>query len=271
MNRADWLLHRGFIFLADVLSFYTSYNLHHRTQCHNMPTLTTYQTPKDKHPRTVCFETHTDHTKRFVSYGLVTGSKSVRRELDMPCSVCIYDSTLRAIAKERFESNPIRAEMSVLGDGNDVCDANVRNALTNCDDACVQFWENNYSLFGSHDVSGLKSASSQLALYPSAFHAAVHSNDVMYEKYHGVRSTSRSELQEHLFAIACRFQINTNNNMYLYAMHIHMDKKKHVSLTTREQIWSVVKDQLLSSPHQWMGVPNNVHFKDLCEMDGWMF
>lgn len=242
-----------------------------------MPTITSYLTPECQHPRTVCFHTRTDkENKRYVRYGLVTGSKRVRRQLDMPCSAHVFDSTLCAIAKERFDKQPIRAEIGVLVDGDIVCDDvrddDVCEALANCDTASgVQFWENNMALFGSHDSCGLADASTHAPLLsPSVFLSAIQNKDVMHEKHHGVRSTSRSGCYEHLFAIACRFQINVDNSMFVYASHIHSGKKT-VPLATRTRIWNAVKDQLLVSPQQWVGVPPNVHFKHLCEMDGWTF
>lgn len=236
-----------------------------------MPTIATYPTPEHQHPRTVCFHTHTDNKKkRFVTYGLVTGSKRVRRELDMPCSAQVFDNTLRAIAKERFDKQPIHAEIGVMADGDDICDDDVCDALSNCDEACVQFWESNMMLFGSHNACALANAPSHTPLSPSTFRASIQNNDVMHEKYYGVRSTSRSGCYEHLFAIACRFQINADSSMFLYASHIHSDKKT-VPLSTRTRIWSAVKAQLLASPQQWVGVPTDVHFKHLCKMDGWTF
>lgn len=205
-----------------------------------------------------------------MTYGLATGSKRVRRELDMPCSAHVFDSTLRALARERFDQQPIRAEIGVVTEGDDIGDDDVCDGLSNGDEACVQFWENNMMLFGSHDKYGVADASSRKSLSPSAFREAIQNYDVVHEKYYGIRSTSRSGAYEHLFAIACRFQINADSSMFLYASHIHSDKKT-VPLNVRANIWGAVKDQLLDCPQQWVGVPTDVHFKHLCEMDGWAF
>ena len=102
-----------------------------------------------------------------------------------------------------------------------------------------------------------------------SFVEAIQNNDVLQEKHYHIRPcTTKDGYYEHLFAVACRFPLQDDNSLYMYATHVHIGTKT-VTHTKRKEIWSMVKAQLVSNPQQWLGVPDNVYFKHLCEMDGW--
>lgn len=229
-----------------------------------------YSSPIKNRPRSVCFKTYTKNKKRFVRYGIVSGSKNVRKQLDMPLSAKVYDETLKQIAFERYQKRPIRAELNVVDADENINEEDVQSALSVNDADAVQFWENNILLFGAYDdvsVSTKHSHSTDCSLIES-FKQAILDDDVLREKHYFVRQSSDGR-PEHLFAVACRFQLDgSNNNLYMYSTHIETGKRV-ISLEERNQIWTVLHERLISRPQQYVGVPDDIYFKQLCEMDGW--
>lgn len=231
-----------------------------------------YDTPQKSHPRTVCFTTSTRNNKHYVTYGAVTGSKRVRRQLDMSCSLPVYENTLKQIAEKRRNRKPIEAEFCVLKDQCDmITTENIRNSLQNNDENCIQFWEHNIMLFGNYSRDeGIKCENNEhFKSYLNTYLNQIKNNDVIRHRFHKTRpSTDDPNLFEHMFSIVCRFQVSEDNNILIYGTHIQKGKKR-LSITEKEQVWISVHQNLLNSPRFWFSIPDCVHFNRLCELDGW--
>lgn len=234
-------------------------------------TLMSYDTPYQCNPRKICFSTCKEDGKHFVRYAMVTGSKRVRHQLDMPCSKQVFDRTLEQIAEERYHKHFIRTEIGVLQAEGEVLENDIREALSTPDVSGVQFWENNEMLFGSHDDKTLvQGTTRQTPMSQSSythFSQAIANNDVLKEKHYFIRDTNEIGTFEHLFAIVYRFQLDTEC-VFVYASHVETTGKR-VKLRRREEIWSMLNEEVRQHPKQWFGVPVDVTFKDLCEIDRW--
>lgn len=230
---------------------------------------TSYTSSLKKQPRFVCFTTTSKNTKRFVRYGMATGSHRVQRQLDMPLSAKVYDETLRDIAYERYQKLPIRAEINVVDADQPITEADIATALSNGNADSVQFWENNMSLFGAYDDLMLTSARRMVEYVNGmeSFKQLICNHDVLREKHWFLRNSKEGKIEQ-LFAVACRFALDgPNNSMFIYATHI--ESTKTVKLEERNRIWSMLSEKLISRPQQFVGVPDDIHFKTLCEMEGW--
>ena len=235
-------------------------------------TLMSYATPHQNNPRKICFSTCKENNRHYVTYAMVTGSKRVRRQLDMPCSAPVFDHTLEQIAKERYHKHSIRTEIGVLQEEGDVNEDEIREALSTPDASGVQFWENNEVLFGSHNGTtlthgGAQNTQTDQIPFTKHFSQAIANKEVLKETYYFIRDTNVRGKFEHFFAIAYRFQLGTEC-VFVYASHVETTGKR-VQLCRRDEISSMLNEEVRQRPKQWFGVPVDVTFKDLCEVDGW--
>ena len=186
----------------------------------------------------------------------------------MPLSAKVYEETLAKIARKRYQKQPIRAEINVVDSDETISNDDIQSALCIGDKDSVQFWENNVSLFGAYDnTTHIRAFADVNGEIMESFKQSIRNNDVMREKHWLLRTNDKGET-EHLFALACRFALDgPNNDIFVYAMHI--ESSKTVKLEERTCIWSALSDMLISRPEQYGGVPDDIHFKHLCEMDGW--
>ena len=231
-----------------------------------------YATPAQQEPRGVCFTTHTRNDKRYITYGAVTGSKRIRRQLDMPCSLAIYETTLKEIARERHHNQPIEAEFCVLEHHDDaITPEDIYSALQNADENCVRFWEHNIMLFGPFEEGNVTKCTKQehLKSYLETFQKQIQNKDVIQHRFHKIRpSSEKKDCYEHMFSVVCRFLIAKDNSVLMYGTHVHVGQKD-LSISKQKDIWVVAQQNLLKAPQYWFSVPDGVHFNQLCEMDGW--
>lgn len=233
------------------------------------PTVMSYNTPDQSNPCTVCFSNRKEGGKHILKYAMVTGSKRVRRELDMPCSAPVFDRTMEHIAKKRFLGHSIHAEIGVLQAEGDVLVEEIHETISTPDEAGVKFWEYNKMLFGTHDDT---TSANHALMNPSNSYAhfiqAIENNDAMKEKHHFFRNTNVTGTFEHLFAIVYRFQLDTEC-VFVYASHIETTGK-HVKMGRCDEIWSMLNEEVRQRPKPWFNAPSDITFENLkCEIDGW--
>ena len=230
-----------------------------------------YTTPQLKKPCTVCFSTTKRNNKQYVSYGAVIGSKRIRRELDMPCSVATYDKTLQQIAKTRHNHKPIEAEFCVLESHEEnITQHDICRALMCSDEGSVRFWEHNLMLFGTYNKDNLVEMNKDHSpkQYLDSYMERILNKDVVRHRFHKTRKMKQSDYYEHMFSIACRFQISEDNSVIIYGTAIHIGLKS-LSIMKQNSMWEQVQNNLIHHPQYWFGVPDSVHFNKLCNMDGW--
>lgn len=208
-----------------------------------------------------------------MTYAMVTGSKRVRRELDMPCSAPVFDRTLEQLAKERYQIHSIHAEIGVLGAEGEVLEEDIHEALSTSDEAGVKFWEHNAMLFGTHDDTTIARGIANHALMnPSTSYAhfiqAIENNEALKEKHYFIRDTNMMGIFKHYFAIVYRFQLDTEC-VFVYASHVETTGKR-VKMGRRNEIWSMLNEEVRQRPKPWFNVPTDITFENLmCEIDGW--
>ena len=161
-----------------------------------------YDTPQKQQPRTVCFTTSTRNNKHYVTYGAVTGSKRVRHQLDMSCSLPVYENTLKQIAERRRNRKPIEAEFCVLEYQNDTVSTNdIMYTLQNTDENCIRFWEHNIMLFGnySRNEATKRENIEHIKSYMNTYLNQIKNHDATRHRFRKIRqSTDDPDLFEHM-------------------------------------------------------------------------
>ena len=234
-------------------------------------------------PTSVCYTHLVEEGKHYVRYGAVKGSKRVRHQLDLPYNVKVYNDTLRHLATQRHNEEPIISEFTILQDNtivNKVTEQDICNTLSSVDNQNKAFWEHNIELFGMYDtinknlniipIIPISKYSTHLIEY---MQKEICNKNVLQQKIYKTRSIEKSDEEstnelEHFFAVSYRFRFNPMHDVIVYGYHI-VKGEQTLSINKIEDAWKIAQKNVRNSPQYWWCVPFDIYFSQLCENDGW--
>lgn len=213
-------------------------------------------------PTAVCFHHNKQKNKHFIHYGAVKGSKRVRRELDMPCSLQVYDSTLHHIALQRYSEAPIVTEIIPMVDTEIVSNTNendIYNSLARPHQDAKVFWEHMIQSCGVQE--NVPNILHSIPNFLDNAHHKIKTDDVLQEKHYEVQH-NEDNTHTHIFRISYRFYFTEYSDVIVYTRDSIMSTHSILSLTETDTMWKNMKKKVLQRPEFLWNVPKDVYLNE---------